>query len=51
MERRKKWVRIYLYIYSACYIHVSMRLKKEAIQVNQKLFELKKGEYRDRQHA
>ena len=26
-------------------------IKKEARQVNQKFFEFKKGEYRDRQHA
>ena len=45
MEKgKRKWVRIiniYLYIYSACYICVSMRLKKEARQVNQS--NLKRG--------
>ena len=55
MEKGKKWVKIinvYLYIYSACYIiRVSMRLKKEARQVNQKFLEFKKGKYRDCQHA
>ena len=39
MEKgKKKWVRIiniYLYIYSAGYIRVSMGLKKETKQVNQ----------------
>ena len=42
MEKgKKKWVRIiniYLYIYSAGYIRVSMGLKKEAKQVNQNFF-------------
>ena len=36
------------------YVHISIYipvLKKEARQVNQKFFEFKKGEYRDRQHA
>ena len=44
--KKKKWVRIiniYLYIYSAWYIRVSMRLKKETRQVNQKFFEFKRG--------
>ena len=40
-------VYMYMHIYSAFYIHlcVSMRLKREARQVNQK------GEYRDHQYA
>ena len=37
-----------MHVYSACYIRVSMILKKEARQVKKKFFEFKKEEYRDR---
>ena len=51
-RKRVRIINIYMYvhIYSACYIRVLMRLKKEVRQINQKFFKLKKEEYRNRQH-
>ena len=44
---KRKWIRIininlYVHIYSACYIRVLMRLKKEARQVNKNSPNLKR---------
>ena len=48
---KRKWVRIINIYTQLVFIHVSIKLKKEARQVNRKFFKFKKGEYRDRQHA
>ena len=46
----RKWVRIInIYIYTQ--VVTCLNEKKEVRQVNQKLFEFLKGEYRDGQHA
>ena len=54
MEKGKgKWARIIIMHYMCIFwlLPVSMKLKEEARQVNQKFFEFYKGEYRDGQHA
>ena len=45
------YIYVHIHVYSACYIRVSMRIKKEARQVKEKFFEFKEGEYSDRQRA
>ena len=51
MEKGRKWVHMHNYNTQPAIYTCLNENKKEARHVNQKFFEFKKGEYRDRQHA